>query len=103
MCFINSELQTGQKLKGGVGNQLSTCVVEARYATQESFLSFVSFAKEKQISLPTTLSPFFLFWVLPRILNDVAIFLGEIRSPFLSYTHSFNVAGIWKECCSYKP
>lgn len=47
MCFINSKLQIEQKLKGEVINQLSTWVVEAQYPTQDSLLSFVSFAKEK--------------------------------------------------------
>ena len=51
----------------------------------------VSYAKVKQHSWATMFSPFFLFWILPAILNKVVMLLGEIKSISLPYAFFFPV------------
>ena len=59
----------------------------------------VSYAKVKQHSWATMFSPFFLFWILPAILNKVVMLLGEIKSISLPYAFFFSsLQESWKNC-----
>lgn len=61
----------------------------------------VSYAKVKQHSWATMFSPFFLFWILPEILNKVVILLGKIKSislPYAFFKKNSNLLDSWKNC-----